>query len=343
MKVIHQLVSYFERRGVLSAEQIAYLRREGFYPAAPHEEEFDLVALEEAIVDESGDEFEAHEEREWARIVREKRARSRAGGGTRRRARPRRSVAVTERLAAGIPAWEDQLAPLQGVARRLGPAPLFIDAFEVIVATDAEALHRALRAAFDTRAPSLRALWAALSVEEYRTLLDEPALKGPALVAYEEILATAGEADAGAFDWLWRKPEVRWVCGLIRAQRALLVAAGQLYHREPAALAGWLAQSRQSGAYWPFVLLHSAVRFDPRRPQAPVRPNRSEQEPARPLPELPGWLQVWAQAMIMDPAHVEPFFAHRFVPLLSLYGMDGGDGDEDAARAALLCPSAWDR
>jgi WD40 repeat protein len=314
MKVVQQLIVYLARRGLLSAADAAYLQKHGFLPHELTTEAGDVLELSDGIPDEDSGEFAAGPEEYWEQV--EVEAAAPAGAGRRRRGRTRRKGPVMTareigaRLAGTIPDWAETLQALVTVARGFEAGAGLKEAPEILHRAGPRQLETALAAALAARRPSLRELWAALSLEAYHQVVELPGLHGPAVRAYQAVLAAEEHCHVGSRAWVLRQKEIAWVFMLTRAQRRLLAACGRLYREDPELISRELSRERQEGAFWAFSLLYNAHRFVPGTPLQRIPRPASDRVVDRAQPDREAWFQAWSQAWVMDPRAVAPFLAH---------------------------------
>jgi hypothetical protein len=240
MKAIEQIITYLNARGLLSAEQLAYLERHGLW-------------------DRRGGGGEKGDEVHHTGRVPEP---EEVGG----------------ELAARFGAWAPALEGLLLVARRLGPCAGWREAAVTIRNAGPEDLYGAVHQGLRERGPALSALWDAVSLEAYREVLDRPVLHGPVAVAYRAILDAPEYAQLGEYAWLLKTEEVGHVFNLKQAQRQLLLACERLFSAQPGAIVLALQRDFHVLAYWAFVLLYSARREHANGPR-PVEHPPARQQP----------------------------------------------------------------
>jgi hypothetical protein len=322
MKVLHQIIDYLDRRGALSQQQMAYLLQEG-YLQRPDEP---LAELDEAKPEAEAETLERRLERAAASRASAGKRRGGVGGTGPVALEPRQIEAW---LASQIGAWREPLGALTGLARGLAGAAGLREAPRIVGETPAEALEAALAEALAARKPSLRRLWPAIALDGPARLLEVPEARGPAAGAYRAILTGRERNELGKHAWILKRPRIRWVYQLARAQRRLLGALWSLHGTRTAVLAEALRKGGTSGAYWTFVALYNAVRWTRRGP-ADAAPD--ERPPVRepPAPEL--WTQALGLALLAEPGPVTRFLSERSDP----------KSGPTQPQPDLLCPRAWD-
>lgn len=309
MKVIQQLITYLDSRGILTSDDVSYLRSEG-YLSPELLVEFDERALSpaDAAVLEP---WELSEEE--PALEREAVARRRKGR-VQRKAHVMTAQEISARLAGRIPEWTEALEPLVQIAGRLAPGVSLEDTPALLCRADPGSLEAAVAAALQDRRPSLKKLWAALSLEDYRGVVEEPGLSGAAVRAYRAVLAADDYGPRGKSGWILREREIAWTYDLARAQWRLVAACGGLYDTDPELISRELGREWHDGAFWAFTLLYSAHRF--------VRSLKAVSDPLPPTdcvvgraaPDRSTWIRAWSQAWIMDPSTVMRFMADYLSP-----------------------------
>ena len=358
MRVIEQLVSYLNQRGLLTTEQLDYLRREGYMRRAPEpsqEEQldagFDLFGSEERAEAAPEDRaFAIQEALERARPP-TKTGRTRRRRASLRRARAQECRTLRERLGRQIGNWEWELEGLLRVGRRLAGPVSSEQALLAIRNAPPATLAGSLAAALEAREPPLDRLWLGLSLDTFRAPLDEAGLSSPIARAYGVLIERAEQAVPASLAWMLREGEIRWVQSAIRAQRALLACLGRFDDGPGDPLSRWLRRDYHPGAYWAFVIVHSARRADqarrpgvaagagagPATPEETAAPVPVAHAPRRRPLEGRDWMRAWAHALAIEPNRVTPFLTAC---------CDGRPEDEDLrgpAELGLTCPEEWDR
>jgi hypothetical protein len=330
MSAPQDLLAYFQTSGALSAEQIRYLSEKGFLPP-PAEDYHDYHDdWPPDLGDESDDAWELEQTRKPRR------------GGGRPKGRRLRARGLNARLGGVLAAGAARLTTLARIAALLGSA----DAEPAVTVGHADlgALEDALARGLGDQSLPLRELWDLLAFEEYRALLAEPGLRGPAVTAYRGLLAGVDRAPGGAFTWVLRQPHVRRVYQLARAQRHLLRACGRLQRGQPLVLEAALRRDPHPVAYWALILLYNSGRLalGVEETTAPAQPWTGKHEVLRASPPVDGeggavWRQAWAHALLMDPRRVLPFLA-------IFYGPRNDSGVPRAeSPLELWCPDGWSR
>ncbi|HEV3168388.1 MAG TPA: hypothetical protein VGZ22_30565 [Isosphaeraceae bacterium] len=292
MKAVKQIIEYLRERGVLTLEQLQYLATHGFLPWE------EIFGDEEpaAAQTPAPQPFLAEDEHDRAL------PRHRAGTGKKgvvHKGPVLEPEQICARLAEQFDDWTASLQGLVQVGRRIEPCTHWHEAAVAIRNAEPEQITRAALEGVSTRDPSLEALWAALSLEDYRDVIAEPGVHGPGVTAYRAILELADPAHLGKHAWLLKEDEVGAVANLRRAQRLLLEACGAAFTEQPDLFATLLRHDRGSMAYWAFVLLYASRRGEPgHRPW----PTTEERWPPREPPDDAGAMRAWAQFIIMDPA-----------------------------------------
>jgi predicted metal-dependent peptidase len=343
MKVIQQIVAYLDRQGVLAPDDLAYLQDQGFLP---HGEEPEPEAGPVPRGSRGG-RVQAQDPEEalweWPELeaaLQEAAARRRKGGGRRRK------PATTARelgawVAARKPGWAEALQGLVQVARRLSPDADLEEAPEIIHRASGDVLDQALLEALEFRRPSLKELWTALSMEDYRAVAVDPSLRGPVVRAYRQMLAVEGYHQLGRYSSILKEREIAWVYHLVRAQRRLLSACGRLYETRPELISRELSRDRQDAAFWAFVILDAARRRKSGRILQDGGLPVGQQVVTRGYPRWPVWLQAWAQALLMDRQAVLPLLGLQEAAATAPAEAEGGweiplwDVRAEAVRAVL--------
>ncbi|HJT77104.1 MAG TPA: hypothetical protein VJ739_07850 [Gemmataceae bacterium] len=332
MKAIEQIIAYLHGRGALSPEQLQYLERHGLW-------ERNKDASEEEPPRPYFPTGEPLDPEVWEIDLEERLLRERPGKGRGKKQEVARKGPVLEpaeveaRLRAAFPGWMPALAGLMQLGRRLAACPDWEAAAVAVRNADAEALADAVREGLRNRAPSLKALWDAVCLEDYRHVLAEPGLHGPAVAAYRVLLAIPDYVQLGKYAWVLKIDAVRHVFNLRQAQRQLLRAGERLLHEHPDLIGAALHRDHHPQAYWTFVALYSARGG---RTAGPASPGQEPHFPARRRPDEKAWLQVWAHAAMMEPVRVLPLL------LRCRQALAGGQPPEEAWKGVLMCPKSWD-
>lgn len=294
MKAVKQIITYLRGRGVLTREQLVELAAQGLIDELDDEAEAEMAAAAaaaEPVADE--DEYRPSYPARPGEAERR--------GPVQRKGPVLEAADITRLLAERFASWADTLDGLVRVARRLGPCAEWAEAAVAVRNAAPDKLYRALRRGLAEQAPSLRSLWAAMSLEHYRAVLDEPGARGPAASAYRAMLAVPVHAQLGKHAWLLKREEITQVYNLREAQRYLLKGCEAVFRRRPDLIAPALRADFDAPAYWAFVLLYTARRGTPGQRPLPLD---SEHRPPRDVPDDAGWLTAWTQATVMDPPAV---------------------------------------
>src|SRR5581483_336745 len=344
MKVIEQLVSYLTERGRLSPDQLAYLHAEG-YCARPAGAEAVVASPADPAPPSAGppkpasgvlavwpddeiDRYAAELEQALARRPAVTPRRARAAAQRQRRAWAHAALAA--HLGTRLPTWDEHLGGLVQLARHLTPAATWPEAACRLRKARGGTLVAALAEGLAGRRPALPLLWEALSFDARRAL---DGLPRSARHAYAAWLDAATRGASGGVVRLPRGREVAAVCNLVRAQRSVLAACGQLYATDPRLVARALRRDHHPGAYLAFAMVHTA-----RKAETPPRPTPPDEHcPRRPLPDgAAAWQRAWEQALLMDPRHVRPFYR-------ACLHAGAAPGQRDGEALGLVCPAEWDR
>lgn len=329
MKVIHQLIAYFLERGALTESQRAYLRRQGFWPGDPEDDEEDPPAgvdPDPAEAPDAGAEDRAVHSLERAALPR--RARSGVSPG----AEPEIGQ-LCQRLTGLTAGWDEPLHGLIALARRLRPCASWEQAVVLLRGADAESLARALRDGLDTHAVTLGALDRALDLQHYRVGVVQPDDRSPAASAWRALLAVPDWGALGQHAWILRHPPMDRVFNLVQAKQAVLSALADLYRADGERLARHLRGHSRSSLFWAFVLLYNAE-AEPEARQREARWYWSRY----PGPRLGGatFPRAGLYAVRMRPQPVLPF-------LVGCSALDRAEGEEPALlqAAGWTVPAPW--
>lgn len=293
MKAVKQIITYLRGRGVLTREQLVELASQGLIDELDDEADAEPSAATAAAEPMADDEYYPSYP---ARPCESERR-----GPVHRKGPVLEAADITRLLAECFDSWADELDGLVRLARRFEPCAGWAEAAVVVRNAPPDKLYRALRRGLAEQAPSLRSLWAAVSLERYRAVLNEPGARGPAASAYRAMLAVPVHAQLGKHGWLLKQEEITQVFNLREAQRTLLKGCEAVFRRRPDLIAPQLRADYDAPAYWAFVLLYTARRGT--SGQRPL-PLPSEHRPPRDAPDEAGWLTAWAQATVMDPPAV---------------------------------------
>jgi hypothetical protein len=296
MKAVRQIIDYLRGQGVLTRQQIIELALQGFIDdldAKPAEPD---APPEAAPPDEADEEYEA--------TYRTKPEQDRKQRHVLHKGAVLDAAEIAGRLADRFRAWEQPLGAVLAIGRRLVPCADWGEAAVAVRNAGPGDLWRALARGLAEMSPSLHALWESIDLEDYRLVLAEPELHGPAVTAYRAALTAQDHTQLGRHVWLLKEEPVAQVFNLRLAQRHLLQAVEIVLIRRPEVIAAAFRRDHHPAAYWALVLLYTARRGHPgRRPP----PQADEHRPARALPGEGGWLRAWAQATVMNPEAVAPF------------------------------------
>ena len=338
MKVIGQLISYFQSRGALSQDQLDYLTRQGFI-LSTNDDDGDTVILDD---EPSRDVIEPAPEDEYEEAVAGQ-PRRRGRGGARR---PRKSVAA-RRIAAWLqerfPRWRKEFIGFEQLAVQGTDRCEWREAVKRLRRASANDLRRALTNGFERQAVSLRSLWDSLGFDKCHELAERPGLQGRAISAYRALLAASDVAHVSKHQWLLRYEPVSDVFNVLCSQRLLAHAFGELFDNDPPLVSAAMRHHPHPLAYWSLVILYNAVRgpseYDSlaHREYGPLLWLGDDLEAGRAVvtlgengprcdPDYGLWMRAWSLALVMNPTAVTPFFA-------ASVNCDG--------PTPLLCPAGW--
>ncbi len=351
MKLIHQLIGYFQSRGVLTARHLEQLTADGFFgsprPDDDIDDDYDRRQQDhdyyKALVEEERQRKEDALQGVEAGMDRKHLAHSRVrktGGGQKAKARKSRDfgpalAALSQRIATGLAnagalleplcrfepirgrTWQDAAA---GISERTDDE---LDAhFSELLqkrAIDADALWKLL--AVDL--PALAGSGRGVVVRAFHTLLGQPDSMLPVRTKWDHRLLT--------------QEALKQAVVLNMAQIRLTRAWGKLCLQRPDLPFAALQANPNELGLWTLALLHTAQR----RFQLGASFLWSNQEPSsrhEPTqhvcpPEL--WKQAWTCALRSESTHV--------VPLLLWLDRDAGigRGNESFLNAPLVGPPGW--
>jgi hypothetical protein len=298
MKVLHQIIDYLRGRGLLTQEQLADLASQG------------ILRWDEVYSEPPEPPAEADEDSSWLRKEEIEEPAERRGARCRRGASGARvpllrPEELCQRLREGFGGWRATLDSLVALDSSAGGWEQVTVAIRNAATDD---LLASLAAALRGHSLTLACLWEALQLDGYREILSGPESHGPTGAAYRALLAAPDLSGLGRYSALVREPEVAAVVNLMRAQRRLLQACGELLRRQPDLVAAAIRRDAGVPAYWAFVLLYSARRgATGRRPW----PAADEHPPRHAAPADQDWPHLWSQAVAMDGRAVTPFLVER--------------------------------
>lgn len=347
MRVIWELIEYFEQCGILKDEQINYLIREGFYPG-----QLDLLQgldwlqdlkLEEQPQKSENENLEMtddnlqveHWEDRWDKV--ERRSPQKSKGGN----RPKGKVIKSPELCAKIAELLQKQADLTGlvkIAQYLEPNVTYKEAPLTIYQADSDALQDILCQSFQNQRPSLCVLWNALSFDDYRLVVaSDEKVRGPAVQAYRAILQGGSLKALGKYAWLLREAEINYIYYIIQAQRKLLSVCGQIYRENSQLIERALRREDHPVAYLAFLLAYNAQNFQPSLVQLQSSPSEKIYILQRPVPNFTDWQKAWSQAWLMEPKS----FPHLFSDYFKYWQRDYDDTSLTYADLNLRYPTTW--
>lgn len=342
MKVIGQLIRYFQSHGALSDDQVRYLVEHGFMmPPADWE-----GAVEEEPVSSGPPERTWNPpERDAEQDLHDRFTPStrRGRGAIRHRSQLLEPEEITAWLDGQFADWEPALVGLQQVARRFHSVDSWTEAAAIIRQADRQSIRETLRSGLERQELSLGALWESLGFDGYQALVAARAWRGPAASAYRQILAAIDMTQAGRHAWLLRMPQVAAVFNLLSAQRRLAEAFGLVFEHDSPAVSAAMRRETHPLAYWSMLLMYNALR-------GPSPYGSLAQREYGPLvwlgddlthgmavitlgeggercgPTFELWQRAWSMAMTMLPDAVTPYFAKSV-------------NQDDPTL--MMCPAGW--
>jgi hypothetical protein len=331
MQVITDIIEYLDARGLLSPSDMAYLRRHGFMPV-PDEAERALLgegAIEAigdapSAIENLADEIEAEVERRTLR-------RRASGKG---RGQPRKeptAAAMSARILAMWPHWQNELAALDAFASLLAPAPDLHASLHAIRNASPADLDLAVASLLRAGKPPLAQVWTALAFDGYRTGLCPSGARGGAVRAYEAVISAARHKELGRYAHALRQEGLARLFALVQAQHAMLRAFGRCLNAQPQLFDRRLFSRRYDAVCYCSLTLAVSAMVAVGRP-TPFRVHN----PQRPWPDLAIQRKAWGCAAAMD--------SHPVAVLISnLFGT--GAASElfpPLAWRMLYCAVAWD-
>lgn len=305
MKVIRQIADYLLRSGALSEKQYEALVWKGFIaaPASAAEQAGPPPPeprrrAERAAPLEPDEAAEVEFDLEWPR--------RRHPGGRKHHGRVVKAPELRARLTLRLSAWRPVLDPLAKLGRRLAGCGSWPEAVQLIRRAEEGRLVQAVCESLRRRQPSLHELWTALTLEDYRGVI-EPGDGGPAIRAFKAIVAGVPLKDLGRHTWLLKTAEVKEVYDLLHAQRTLLAAFYGVLRSQPDLLGRGLRQDFHHLAYWTMILLYSAGR---RRNGGYPEPTRAERAPNCFHNEDTVPREAWRYAVLLDYDRMMHFIAN---------------------------------
>jgi hypothetical protein len=291
MRAVEQIIRYLNEHGSLTREQLLHLERLGLWQGSAEE----LPAAEGPPVEVlRADDWEIDVERSEERAQRKGRRKSGA--------RPADVTAeeLAEHLTERFEAWRPNLEGLVLLGRRLGVCRNWEEAAVVVRNNEPEAVVRATVESLRTRSPSLKLLWTALGLEDYRDLPREWRRNGPAIGAYRTALTVQDYSEMNRDQWVLKQKAIGSVFNLRQAQLRLLRAAENVYRTQPDLIVNGFHRDYHPLAYWTFVILYNVRRV--RRDGALLpEPASGEHGAMRGLPDERGWMLAESHAAWMDP------------------------------------------
>jgi len=215
MKLVRQLIGYFQARGALSKEQIRYLESRGFLE--PDEEEGPSLWEQNTYGDRTDPVWQAAED--FDRMP-AKRCRGKKGP----KGRIVKAAELCARLRALEEFWRPNLGAVVALGSRFSPCDHWGQAVKAIRQASPSVLREAIAAGWKERAPSLNQLWRALAEEGYVALAVDFSIHGPAVWAYRAAVRSADHAALGEHAWILRETAVSDIFNLIYAKRLILQA-----------------------------------------------------------------------------------------------------------------------
>jgi hypothetical protein len=209
---------------------------------------------------------------------------------------------------------------------------------QVLRKANDDTLLSTLTGLLQARRPSLKMLWTSLDFESYHAL--PPALKspGPAVRAYQALIALGSRSAVDKYAWILRSESVNWVYSLVQVQRRLLILAGRIYDHFPALISRELSREDVTPAVWSFILLYNAKRRANTASTSAKKagvPGRHEITLELPIDGIAA--KAWSQAMAMNKALVLPLLADW----QRLMDAPIGKTPKDRPAFHLFCPRLW--
>ncbi len=290
MRAVEQIIRYLHEHGSLTREQLAHLEWLGLWQPSTEEREAEP-------------EPEVHWPEAWEADVERAEERGRRKG-RRGRSGPRPSDVTAEELNAHLAeraeSWRPDLDGLVQLGRRLGVCRSWEEAAVVVRNSDPNTVVRAAADSLRLRAPSLKVLWTALALEDYRELPREWRGSMPAVGAYRTALTVQDYSEMNRDQWVLKQPAVGSVFNLRQAQLQLIRACEAVYRMQPDLVVNGFHRDYHPLAYWTFVILYNIRR--PRRDGSLLaEPGPGEHDAVRRRPDDRGWMLAESHAAWMDP------------------------------------------
>jgi len=341
MKVIGQLIAYFQARGALSEEQLEYLSKHGFRVAGRDDgqDDADDTILEDQYPAVELLEPEPHEELLGTALKRRH-----GRGNVQHKGRAVEDGEIAEWLTERFDEWQGAFAGLQQVVAPLAEVDSWRRAATLVRQVDDTALIAAFARGLAEQTISFAALWETLGFDRCHELANRPGLRGPAISAFRALLAATDLRQVTKHQWLLKQSAVADLFNLLCAQRRLARAFGHLFETDPPAVSAAIRREPHPLAFWTVLLLYNAVRRDSPHENLAHREYgplvwHSLDEDIGVVPTLTWgregaaceienavWRQAWSLAMVMNPARVTPYFATE---------IQRDDPTE------LYCPAGW--
>jgi hypothetical protein len=337
MKVIGQLINYFQARGALSPEQLDYLVRQGFLIGQTEDE------ADDTIVEECETSWPAPEPDDDHEAIAALPAKRRGRGGVRHKGRVVEPREIADWIAERLATWQPSFTGFQQVAARLAEHCSWQEAVKRIRRTGNDELRSALALGLSEQDVSMQALWDSLGFDEFQALSERPGLRGTAMSAYRALLAAGDVGPVIKHQWLLRYEPISDVYNVLSSQRRLAQVFGTVFDDEPPLVSAAMRRRPHPLAFWSLVLLYNAIRGSSpygslsHREYGPLLWLGDDLQEGRAVvtwgeggqhcgPGYPLWMRAWSLALLMKSPEVTAFFA------------DSVNCDDPTP---LMCPAGW--
>lgn len=319
MKVIGQLINYFQRQGALSPEQLDYLERHGFLARTSDDD----TGHDDTMLEPDARRRPVPPEDEDSSVLRPPIKRGKSGA-------PRAGQQVTAReiadwLQQQFPDWAPAFAGLEQLARRFSACDNWQDAMTVLRRAPDEQLQTALAQGLSRREISLAAIWESLGFDAYQEVATREGLRGPAISAYRAILAAYDVSHVTKHQWLLREVPVADIYNLLHSQRRVARLMGKVIDEDGPLVSSALRREPHRLAYWTLVIIYNALRGTSphgsltHREYGPLLWLGDDLENGLAIvtsgeggrrcgPEYEDWMRAWSLALMMNPNFVTSYF-----------------------------------